>query len=146
MATNAKKMAKATKAKGTPKTGSKAQRVLELMKRKEGATLAEIAKATDWQNHKHSRLCQRARYEEARPEGRVDEEWGGGADVSDRELGFHRISLHGPPSKTGRLLLLAVRMKPMRMIQGLFILGTYSIQVRLCIDYGSRRRRQTWTL
>jgi len=25
--------------------------VLELMSRKEGATLAEIAKATDWQNH-----------------------------------------------------------------------------------------------
>ena len=30
---------------------SKAAIVLELMKRKEGATLAEIAKATDWQNH-----------------------------------------------------------------------------------------------
>jgi hypothetical protein len=28
-----------------------AEKVLELMKRKEGATLAEIAKATDWQNH-----------------------------------------------------------------------------------------------
>jgi hypothetical protein len=25
--------------------------VLELMKRKEGTTLAEIARATDWQNH-----------------------------------------------------------------------------------------------
>jgi hypothetical protein len=25
--------------------------VLDLMKRREGATLAEIAKATDWQNH-----------------------------------------------------------------------------------------------
>ena len=32
-------------------SGSKAAIVLELMKRKEGATLAEIAKATDWQNH-----------------------------------------------------------------------------------------------
>jgi len=30
---------------------SKAAIVLELMKRKEGATLSEIAKATDWQNH-----------------------------------------------------------------------------------------------
>jgi Protein of unknown function (DUF3489) len=45
-----KKAAKATKAKGA-KSGSKAAIVLELMKRKEGATLAEIAKATDWQNH-----------------------------------------------------------------------------------------------
>ena len=43
-----KKMAKA---KSAPKSGSKAAIVLELMKRKEGATLAEIAKATDWQNH-----------------------------------------------------------------------------------------------
>jgi hypothetical protein len=35
----------------TIRSGSKAQKVLELMKRKEGATLAEIAKAPDWQNH-----------------------------------------------------------------------------------------------
>jgi hypothetical protein len=33
------------------RAGSKADKVLQLMKRKEGATLAEIAKATDWQNH-----------------------------------------------------------------------------------------------
>jgi hypothetical protein len=45
-----KKAVRATKAKGT-RPGSKAEKVLELMKRKEGATLAEIAKATDWQNH-----------------------------------------------------------------------------------------------
>ena len=45
-----KKASKATKAKGA-KSGSKAAIVLELMRRKEGATLAEIAKATDWQNH-----------------------------------------------------------------------------------------------
>ena len=45
-----KKAAKATKAKSA-RSGSKAEKVLELMKRKEGATLAEIAKATDWQNH-----------------------------------------------------------------------------------------------
>ena len=46
----AKKAGKASKPKGT-RSGSKAEKVLELMKRKEGATLAEIAKATDWQNH-----------------------------------------------------------------------------------------------
>ena len=48
-ATTAKK-AKTPKAK-TTRSGSKAEKVLELMKRKEGATLAEIAKATDWQSH-----------------------------------------------------------------------------------------------
>jgi len=46
----AKQTAKATKPKGT-RSGSKAEKVLGLMKRKEGATLAEIARATDWQNH-----------------------------------------------------------------------------------------------
>ena len=49
-AATAKKSTKATKAKGT-RSGSKAEKVLDLMRRKEGATLAEIAKATDWQNH-----------------------------------------------------------------------------------------------
>jgi Protein of unknown function (DUF3489) len=48
-ATTAKKT-KATKVKGT-RSGSKAEKVLELMRRKEGATLAEIAKATGWQSH-----------------------------------------------------------------------------------------------
>ena len=49
-----KKTTKATKAKvdqGAARSGSKTAIVLELMRRKEGATLAEIAKATDWQNH-----------------------------------------------------------------------------------------------
>jgi hypothetical protein len=50
-AATSKKTAKATKAKGAAKAGSKAAIVLELMKRKEGATLTEIAKATDWQKH-----------------------------------------------------------------------------------------------
>src|SRR4029453_9457591 len=46
-----KKTARATKAKSARRSGSKAEKVLDLMRRKEGATLAEIAKATDWQNH-----------------------------------------------------------------------------------------------
>jgi len=36
-------------AKGAPKTAKAA--ILELLRRKEGATPGEIAKATDWQNH-----------------------------------------------------------------------------------------------
>ena len=46
-----KKTTKATKGKREAKSGTKAAIVLDLMKRKEGATLVEIAKATDWQNH-----------------------------------------------------------------------------------------------
>jgi hypothetical protein len=43
----------ATAGDGTPtaREGSKKAAVLELLRRKGGATLAEIAKATDWQNH-----------------------------------------------------------------------------------------------
>jgi hypothetical protein len=47
----AKKAAKGTKAKSATRSGTKAEKVLDLIRRKEGATLAEIAKATDWQNH-----------------------------------------------------------------------------------------------
>ena len=36
---------------GQPREGSKKQIVLDMMRRKNGATLAEIAKATEWQNH-----------------------------------------------------------------------------------------------
>jgi hypothetical protein len=50
-ANKAAKSKKPTKAESGAKSGSKAAIVLELMKRKEGATLAEIAKATEWQNH-----------------------------------------------------------------------------------------------
>ena len=46
-----KKAAKGTKPKSVTRSGSKAEKVLDLMRRKEGASLAEIAKATDWQNH-----------------------------------------------------------------------------------------------
>lgn len=38
-------------AAATPREGSKKQIVLDLLRRKDGATMAEIAKATDWQNH-----------------------------------------------------------------------------------------------
>ena len=43
----AKKEAKAS----VPREFSKKAIVIDLMRRKEGATMAEIAKATDWQNH-----------------------------------------------------------------------------------------------
>ncbi len=46
----AAKAAKPAKA-GVPREFSKKNAVLDLLRRKEGATLAEIAKATDWQNH-----------------------------------------------------------------------------------------------
>ena len=48
------KAAKATRTKGgalTARKGSKKAIVLEMLRRKNGVTLAEIAKATDWQNH-----------------------------------------------------------------------------------------------
>jgi hypothetical protein len=53
----APKKAKATKAAEAKdaapeaREGSKKSIVLDLLRRKGGATLAEIAKATDWQNH-----------------------------------------------------------------------------------------------
>ena len=37
--------------KSQPREGSKKQIVLDLLRRKDGATMAEIAKATGWQNH-----------------------------------------------------------------------------------------------
>ena len=45
-----KKAAKAKDAK-LPREFSKKNIVLDLLRRKDGATMAEIAKATDWQNH-----------------------------------------------------------------------------------------------
>ena len=45
------KGAKAAKKAVTPRDGSKKQIVLDMLRAKGGATMAEIAKATDWQNH-----------------------------------------------------------------------------------------------
>ena len=49
-ASPAKKAPKATNEKGA-RDGSKAAQVLDLLKRTEGATLAEVMKATGWQAH-----------------------------------------------------------------------------------------------
>jgi hypothetical protein len=42
---------KATKQPKEARSGSKKEIVLKLLRREQGATLAEIAKATGWQNH-----------------------------------------------------------------------------------------------
>jgi hypothetical protein len=47
----ATKAARAKDGASVPREFSKKAIVLELLRRKEGATLTEIAKATDWQNH-----------------------------------------------------------------------------------------------
>jgi hypothetical protein len=47
----ATKVARTKKGAAVPREFSKKAIVLEMLRRKEGATLAEIAKATDWQNH-----------------------------------------------------------------------------------------------
>ena len=49
-ASPAKKAPKAAKEKGT-RDGSKTAKVLDLLKRPEGATLAVLMKATEWQAH-----------------------------------------------------------------------------------------------
>ena len=49
-APKAKKAAKPAESAG-PREGSKTERILDLLKRKDGASLAEIMKATDWQAH-----------------------------------------------------------------------------------------------
>ncbi len=50
-----KRPGKATSAKAPrstkPTDASKKERILELLRRKEGATIAQIAQVTEWQNH-----------------------------------------------------------------------------------------------
>ena len=50
-ASPAKKTPKAAKEVGAARDGSKAAQVLDLLKKAEGATLAELMKATGWQAH-----------------------------------------------------------------------------------------------
>ena len=47
----AKKSDRAAKAVTNERADTKKAIVLEMLRRKEGATIGEIAKATDWQNH-----------------------------------------------------------------------------------------------
>jgi len=60
----AKKVAKASKAKSR-RSGSKAEKVLELIKRKEGANPRGDCEGQRLAESQHSRVCQRARYKEA---------------------------------------------------------------------------------
>jgi hypothetical protein len=50
-APQAKRSAKPAKKESGPREGSKTEKVLDLLKRKDGATLKEIMKATGWQAH-----------------------------------------------------------------------------------------------
>lgn len=50
-ASPAKKAPKAAKKAGASRDGSKAAQVLDLLKRPDGVTLAELMKATGWQAH-----------------------------------------------------------------------------------------------
>lgn len=50
-ASPAKRVPKAAKQAGVTRDGSKAAKILDLLKRPEGATLAALMKATGWQAH-----------------------------------------------------------------------------------------------
>src|SRR5688572_33067000 len=77
--TKSQAAAKAKAAKGMARSGSKTEIVLTLMRRKDGVTLAEIAKSTDWQNHSIQGFVSGHVIKKNGTEGRVDEERGGRA-------------------------------------------------------------------
>jgi len=54
-----KKTPKAAKEAGSAKEGSKAAKIIDLLKRPNGATLAEIMKAAGWQAPQRARIHQR---------------------------------------------------------------------------------------
>jgi Protein of unknown function (DUF3489) len=94
-ATKPKKEAKAgKKAKpahakhtSTPRAESKGAKILEMIGRPKGATLAEIVKATDWQKTFDPGLPLDSR-QEARPQDRVHEDRGGRSRISNQEVGM----------------------------------------------------------
>ena len=96
-----KKTAKATKAKGAAKPGSKAAIVLDLMRRKEGATLAEIAKATGWQNHSIRGFVSGHVIKKLGLKVESTEKRGRGEDIPDRKLTWHTRPFREPPRKRG---------------------------------------------
>jgi len=60
--------------------------VLKLLRREQGAMLAEIAKATEWQNHSIRGFISGQVTKKMGLRGRIDQKSRWGADVSNREL------------------------------------------------------------
>ena len=67
----AKKAPKAAKKAGGSREGSKAANILDLLKRPDGATLAELMRASGWQAHSRARLPVRDREQKAWTDGHL---------------------------------------------------------------------------